>query len=173
MFGFVSAIAMAAAFCFAGCANLFSFNGKFTKEERLVLDVGQELLPSDIFSSSKNVEFVAADENILLKNDTGTFIAQKSGKTSLVAKSGNLIIDTLDVYVKYDFQVPTNLNVTNDGLISWDESAVTIDGRVVKPTYKVVINGEEYDSPKNEYQLLQSGEFTVKVKANATAIING
>lgn len=173
MFGFVSAIAMAAAFCFAGCANLFSFNGKFTKEERLVLDVGQELLPSDIFSSSKNVEFVAADENILLKNDTGTFTAQKSGKTSLVAKSGNLIIDTLDVYVKYDFQVPTNLNVTNDGLISWDESAVTIDGRVVKPTYKVVINGEEYDSPKNEYQLLQSGEFTVKVKANATALING
>lgn len=173
MFGFVSAMVMAAAFCFAGCTNLFSFNGKFTKEERLVLDVGQEFLPSDIFSSNKNVEFVAADESVLFKNDTGTFTAQKSGKTSLAAKSGNLIIDTLDVYVKYDFQVPTNLNVTNDGLISWDESAVTIDGRVVKPTYKVVINGEEYDSPENKYQLLQSGEFTVKVKANATALING
>lgn len=88
MFGFVSAMAMAAAFCFAGCANLFSFNGKFTKEERLVLDVGQELLPSDIFSSSKNVELLLRTKTFCLKMTRELSLHKKAEKLRLLQNLG-------------------------------------------------------------------------------------
>lgn len=171
-FGFVAAMSMAVAFCFAGCASLFSFNGKFSKDE-IVLSVGDEILAGDYFSSEKSVEFFTADESVLAKNDTGTFSALRSGKTSLTAKSGDLIIDSVKVYVKYDFQKPTNVNVTNDGLVSWDSSALMLDGRLTKPTYKILLNGTEYDAPTNEYQLTQSGTYTIKVRASATSRVNG
>lgn len=171
-FGFVAAMSMAMAFCFAGCASLFSFNGKFQKEE-IMLSVGEEFLPSDYFSTDRNIEFFVEDDSILTKNDTGEFSALRSGKTTLIAKSGDLIIDSVRVYVKYSFQTPTNINVTCDGLVSWDSSAIVLDGKTIRPTYKILINDAEYDAPTNEYQLSQSGIYTIKVKANSTSRVNG
>lgn len=170
-FGFVAAIAMAMSFCFAGCTKLFSFNGSFSQDE-ITLDIGEEFSPKDFFSSEKDVEFFSENENIVKKNDTDLFSALKSGKTALIAKSGDLIIDTMRVYVKYSFQTPTNIKISNDGLISWDSSAIVLDGKTVKPTYKVSLNGIEYNAPTNQYQIANSGEYTVAVRANSTSLVN-
>lgn len=170
-FGFVSATSVASAFCFAGCTSLFSFNGNFSQDE-IVLSVGQEFLPSDFFEGSKKVDFFVQDEKIVKKNEEGIFTAVASGKTTITAKSGNLDIDSTKIYVKYNFQTPSNLQITNDGLIYWDSCAVALDGEMINPTYKVSINGTEYDSLTNEYQLSQGGTFKVKVKANGTARVD-
>lgn len=170
-FGLVAAITMAMAFCLAGCASLFSFNGKFSQDE-IVLTIGDEFAPSDYFNASKDVEFFVDDENIVSKSESGMFTALASGKTTLVAKSNGLLIDSAKVYVKYNFKTPTNLKMTNDGLLSWDSCALVLDGRNVSPTYKVWINGEEYDAPINQYQLTQAGTITVKIKTNSTTRVN-
>lgn len=170
-FGFVAAITMAMVFCLTGCASLFSFNGKFSEDE-IVLEIGEEFLPGDFFKTSKNVEFDVEDNNIVEKKETGTYIARASGKTTLVAKSGNLLIDTAKIYVKYNFQTPTNLRVSNDGLITWNSCEISLDGENEIPSYTVLINGKEKQTEKNEYQLSQGGEFSVKVKANKSDRVN-
>lgn len=170
-FGLVAAITMAMAFCLAGCASLFSFNGKFSQDE-IVLSIGDEFSPSDYFKSDSEVEFFATDDSVVSKSDSGMFTAVASGKTTLAAKSNGLLIDSTKVYVKYGFKTPTNLKMTNDGLLSWDSCALVLDGKTVNPTYKVWINGEEYDAPTNQYQLSQAGTITVKIRTNSTARVN-
>lgn len=170
-FGFIAAMTMAMSFCLAGCVNLFSFNGKFSKDE-IVLDIGQEFLPKDYFSSEKAVEFFAEDESVVKKSETGAFTALKSGKTSLVAKSGDLLIDSVQVYVKYSFQKPTNITVSNDGLISWDSCTFVLNGKTLRPTYKVSLNGIERDTPTNQFQIEQAGSYTIAVRTNATTLVN-
>lgn len=167
VFGFVAATVMAAAFCLAGCASIFSFNGKFSRDE-IVLEIGDKLSPDDYFSSNGAVEFFSEDESVIAKTGRKEFLASKSGKTVIVAKSGDMVIDSVQIYVKYVFQTPTNLTVSNDGLVSWDSSAFLLDGKTLSPRYTILINDDDYEVSTNSYQLSQSGDYTIQVMANAT-----
>lgn len=157
-------------FCFVGCTKQFSFGGKWTHDE-IVLSVGDSFNPNEYFEGEKNVSFISSDENVLVKLDKQTFAAQDSGRTTILAKSGDLLIDEMRVYVKYAFAAPTNLRVSNDGLLTWDDGSIFFDGQVAKPTYvlKIVGGGEENLVPcaTNEYQFDEGGEYSVSVMSAA------
>ena len=75
----------------------------------------------------------------------------------------------MEVYVKYKFLTPTNLKVTNDGVLTWDKSDITVNGESVAANYELQIslNGEQslVQAQTNSYRVEQAGEYTVSVRA--------
>lgn len=163
-------------FCFAGCAKGASVYGSFS-EQLLTLSIGEVFNPVDYFAGGKNVVFVSGDEKIIFKSEGGAFVAAASGKTSLFAETNGVLVDQMQVYVKHTFSAPTNLRVSNDGLLSWDESAILLDGEIVKANYLVKIShagSEKIEaSQTNAYQLAESGEYEVSVKCQSNELVDG
>ncbi len=156
-----------------GCSKAFSFDGKFDKSE-LIMCVGETFDPSEHFSSDKKVEFSVPEQQVITLQEDGLIKAQMPGKSFVLATSGKLLIGKMDVYVKYSFPVPTNIRVDSDGLITWDEAELLLDGETKKPTYslQITLDGEPQEMVQvqtNQYQLTQSGNYEVTVKANESA----
>ncbi len=169
--GIISAVitfVMMAFFCFVGCAQTYNGAGKFT-ETSITLSVGEEFDPSKLMQANISLKFESEDERVLSKTEGEKFLARNSGQTALVALHDDNIIDVLTVFVREQFKVPTNIKMNNNGLITWDESVVVLNGETVRANYKISLEkdgkSEEIVSQTNSYQLTERGSFKVKVKA--------
>lgn len=176
IFSLFATLVTMAAFCFAGCVQTYRGAGEFSADE-VVLAVGEVLDPAQMIDSEFELVFESGNASVLAKQEDGTFIAQRSGQVSLVAKHENNVIDVLSVTIKQKFAAPANIAVSNDGLITWDASLVLEGGQVETATYTVVLDRDgspsEFVVEDNFYQLSQPGSYTVSVKANPTQNVLG
>lgn len=175
--GIISAVVtfvMMAFFCFVGCAQTYNGAGKFT-ETSITLSVGEEFDPSELMQANISLKFESEDERVLSKTESGKFLAQKTGETSLVAMHGENVVDVLSVFVRDQFSIPTNIKMSNNGLITWDNSFVIQNGGYVYATYKISLEkdgrSEEILIQNNSYQLTESGKYKIKIKAEQSGEI--
>ncbi len=173
---FFAMFAMMCLFCFSGCAKTYKGAGEFSQNE-IVMAVGETLDAKGLIESNFNLTFESGNEQILQLNEAGTFTAKQSGQTTVVAKHEENIIDVLSVQVKYKFEAPSNIKVTNDGVISWDDATIRDNQANQKTTYtlKLVRNGEEssFIIQDNYYQLSNHGTYEISIKANETESVLG
>lgn len=161
---------MLVTFCLIGCTENFSFEANF-KDAQLVVEVGDEFDVAEKFDDVK-VVFSSENEKIVKKVNDAKFRAVKSGRTQILAKNKNLLLDVLDVYVKFTYLTPANFKISNDGLLSWGDCGVYIDGKLSQPSYTIKLenNGEivSLKSDVAKYQLTRPGAYKVTVQANAS-----
>ncbi len=163
-------------FCFVGCASQFSFFGNFSQES-VTLKVGESFEPEKFFESEKFVYFESENDSIISKTESNTFVANKSGETVIKALNNGLLIDVLKVYVKERFNTPTNLHISNDGLITWDDCSIILNGQTYKPEYTVKIKNQDgevlYKVKSNSFQLVDSGQYEISIRAEGNDTVEG
>lgn len=164
----ITVIVILAFFCLTACSNKFDYECQFSQDS-INLSVGEEFNPNDYISADNELSFVSDNEQVLSLTEQQTFVAQQSGRAVVSAYDGDMFIDAMEVYVKYKFLTPTNLKVTNDGVLTWDKSDITVNGESVAANYELQIslNGEQslVQAQTNSYRVEQAGEYTVSVRA--------
>lgn len=155
-------------FCLTACTKNFDLGCQFSQDS-LTLSVGEEFNPNEFISSDKALTFSIDRENVLTKNEAGSFVATQSGRAIISAYNESVFVDSMEVYVKYKFLTPTNLKVSNDGVLTWDKSDVLVGAESVPATYelKIKINDYEYIEvfSTNQFSFQQAGRYEVSVRA--------
>ncbi len=155
-------------FCLTACTKNFGLECQFSQDS-LTLSVGEEFNPNEFISSDKALTFSIDRENVLTKNEAGSFVATQSGRAIISAYNESVFVDSMEVYVKYKFLTPTNLKVSNDGVVTWDKSDVLVGEETISAVYnlKVKVNEieEEFQSFSNYFILEDAGEYEISVKA--------
>ena len=171
----VTIFVMLAFFCLTACTQKFDYTAGFSQEQ-VTLEKGQEFNPRDYIEIGDGVSFTSSSQSVLSQTEQQTFVANQSGRAVVSAYDGDIFIDSLQVYVKYQFLTPTNLKMTNDGVLSWDRSDVSVDGKNIAPVYevKIVEQGEEtfVESHTNSFAFDKAGTFTVSVRAQQTDLVS-
>lgn len=156
-------------FVFTSCTKGPTFSGQFMQEE-FVFEVGENIDFYDKINlvgiEKDQVEF-SLTQGIAVKTPEG-YQMTNSGKAIITASVDNATLDSAIVYVKGQFDIPTNVSLNEDGTITWDHVYTYFDGKVVEAQgYTIIVNGgqEQYVSTPS-FKLPQTGSFSVKIKAN-------
>lgn len=151
------------------------------EEDEYTLSVGESV----DFSNEIKIEGAAKEEIVLTSSnkqiidlEEGIFKAKSSGQTYILAKYQDILVGQVKVKVRYKFSSPSNFTISESGVLSWDKSSATVEGRVVNAqryslSYGLVVDGQEtvYDKVEtstNQYLLTKgNGVYSIKVQALA------
>lgn len=162
-------------FCLAGCQKRFDFDASFSQSE-ISISLGEGFDASSYISSSQPLNFTSSDQQVLTPAEEGGFVANKSGVAIVSAWSEDILIDTIQVYVKYKFLTPSNLSISNDGVLTWDKSDIILNGTLQQAQYQLQISyGDEetlQTSATNSFTFSQQGFYTVSVQAIANGEVD-
>lgn len=157
------------AFVLTACGSTSTLQGDFEKDE-YVLSFGESVDFRQNFSYSgfelDSLTFNFSNSEIFQSLDNGGYQAVGYGKTEVFAYVDNEVVASTSVFVKSAFSQPQNISVSQNGVISWQESFVIYDGRQINASsYLVTINGQEFEVSGTTYALTERGAFTVSVQA--------
>lgn len=157
------------AFVLTACGSTSTLQGDFEKDE-YVLSFGESVDFRQNFSYSgfelDSLTFNFSNSEIFQSLDNGSYQAVGYGKTEVFAYVGDEVVASTSVFVKNAFSQPQNITVSQNGVISWQESFVIYDGRQINASsYLVTINGQEFEVSGTTYALTERGAFTVSVQA--------
>ena len=166
----------------AACSSRPSKIGEFNSD-RYVLSLDESI---DLYSELKMKNGDKSDVSLVLSNDilkvdeSGNFVAQKSGETICFASYEGQNFASCKIVVKYKFSTPTNIVVNEEGLVSWEEGSIAVNGQQTTATsYRVFIaditdltdiDYQELDyvekqTEDNSYLLSEKGSYYIKVQA--------
>ena len=166
---------VAGAFLFNACSPKKNY-GKFT-EKQIVLSVNDRRSFADIYDMGDfEISFLSSDNDVV-KIEGEELVAVAPGNALIYGVFENNKVNYLKVNVKNRFEVPTNIEVSDSGLISWKRVVQEIDGQEVYAKYEMKISGGNfYDKviPLNDnyYQLSQKGEYSVSIRAVSTDTVD-
>lgn len=173
--------------CLSACNSQSNIRGQFKKENYIVsiedtIDFFEELTTSGI--DKANVKISSSNIDVMKETDEGVFEACGSGQSYIFAKNGDKIIAKTKVSVKYKFSSPKNVQIDNNGKLSWDKSYVVINNQSVfangyQLSYKRTdIAGAQQKSivlEQNSFQFDEIGVYQISlaVIADVTNNIDG
>ena len=166
-------ISLCCLFGLTACNQPASVYGNFNKSEYVLsleenLDLYKELNLNG--ASQDEITITFSNEKILTKDENG-FIASQSGSTVVFANYGQTVIAKCNVLVNYQFSAPTDLKITQDGKLYWNESVVYKEDKIVTAFQYIVKIGQnkqfKVDTNCFDFALnqLSYGSYTVKVQA--------
>lgn len=183
---FILSITMMMGFVFVSCANR-NYDAEF-KKEGYVVSIGETIdITNDVELKNitmKDLSFYSSDTSLLRIENADSF-SQKNRTTFTAIKPGFVTIyiyyrgealDTAKVTIKNNFMVPTNIQVSNNGLITWNKvSMKDAGGKTLNAKYSIMISTDDIDyevfeTTTNSYQLTEQGRYFVKVKALASSL---
>ena len=152
--------------------------------EEVVMSVDDTLNIGDYLSVSEielsDVEFRFSNSSVASMSEQ-TLVAQSSGQSVIYAFYNNNRLDSMRVIVKKDFESVTNIQMSDDGLVTWNIVSDKLDDSFdfVSPTnYRLQITylnedtNEENSTTEivstNSYQLSGYGRYTISVSAVGT-----
>lgn len=116
--------------CFAcglltACNSPSNISGQFNKENYIVsvddtINFLEELSLKGI--EKAGVSLSSSNEVVMKGDSEGRFTAKASGETYIFAKTKNKVIAKTKVNVKYKFSSPKNINIDENGVLTWDKS---------------------------------------------------
>ncbi len=172
-FAFIFALLCSSLIALSSCGSLSTLEGKFAKSEYVLslaqsVDVLQDFVCKGFSKDEVAISFSRDD---LLEYDEGEKIykAAKSGEGSVFASVKGQVVASTKIFVKDAFSNISNISLSNDGLLSWQESYVIYSGKkIVAPNYLLILNEQEITVDTNSYQLPEGGQYTVQIKALAS-----
>ena len=177
----IFALAIVSIFCFTACNSTPSITGEF-KDEEYIVSIDETINFYDYLEVSgiekSDVNLTSSNEDILKKQEDGTFVGVISGEAYIFANYQNRVLASVKVNVKYKQSMPKNFILNSEGVYSWDKSFVVVDGREVYASeYEIAYSLIEENSDPNriEYTFAKTdvnyftfdkiGSYYVKVKA--------
>ena len=129
LFGTI-ALLFIACITLSACNSKPSVSGNF-KKDSYVVSINDTINFYDELTSLEGasigeVEIEASNSEVLQERDN-TFVAVSFGKTMVFAKYNDKTFAQTEVTVKNKFSTPTNLQVDEDGALSWDNSFAYFD----------------------------------------------
>ena len=79
----------------------------------------------------EKITLTSSNDEIVTTADHKTFKAKSSGHAYIFAKHQDKILAQTKVSVRYKFASPKNIQISHDGVLSWDKSSVVDNGKVV------------------------------------------
>lgn len=169
----LSAFAMstfiAGAFLIFACGKAET-SGKFNKD-RLLVSKGEVFGVSDYFKGSDKVEFISLDENIV-DVEEDLFIGVNPGLTYIYSVTDGVKGDYIEIFVKDEFSEPKGIELSEDGLISWNNVYSYIGGEQYTAEYELNLNGNIISSRENSYLLEREGQYTISIRAAGQELID-
>lgn len=186
----VSLIMIAGIF-FSACSEK-NYTANFVEDE-YVLSIGENKeITNDIVLENitlQDLTFFSSDENIFSVSMTSPLEVNSklvlngvsSGKAILYIYLRGEALDTIDVTVKNQFAVPTNIQCDESGLVTWDKvSMALIDGTTCDASYDIKVKyiGESNNDivtktvTQNSYQLSKQGKYEFSIKANKAKYVD-
>lgn len=167
-FGLAGIMMFAGIFLFSACAPKKNY-GQFIQDE-IVLSIGQQIDMASLYASGNAEVYFTSENEEFLSGSDGVFKAIKPGEVVVYSLSSGKRIDFLKVRIKDSYSAPSNITISDDGLISWNDVSLVVDGVQVLPRYQIKITGGELneeiiDCDTTSYQLKQKGEYKVSVRA--------
>ncbi len=174
----------------SACADK-NYNATF-KQEEYSLSVGERknisedielenITLQDLYFNSSDSSVVSVSTSSPLDAESKTEIkALKPGKAIIYIYLRGETLDTVEVTVKKQFGMPTNIRVSESGLIEWDSVALIENGKEIRPSYSIFIatdpkhpeNHNIYTTTEPCYQLSARGRYFVSVQALGTDYID-
>lgn len=175
----VCMLAIISIFCFTACNSSPSITGNFKETEYIIsiddsIDFSQELNVSGV--EIENIVFTSSNENVISKQEDGAFKGIKSGMAYIFATYNNKTIASVIVLVKYPYSTPTNFNLTDDGLYSWDKSFVDVGGESQEATsyemgYCLIDENTDPNHIDFTYETLETNSFQFQDKGSYYVIV--
>ena len=169
----LSAFAMstfiAGAFLIFACGNVDT-KGEFSKD-RLLISKGETFGVADYFKGDGKVEFVSMDENIV-DVEEDLFIGVNPGLTYIYSVTDGVKGDYIEIFVKDEFTEPKGIELSEEGLISWNNVYSYIGDEQYTAEYELNLNGSIISSPTNSYQLDSEGEYTISIRSAGQELID-
>ncbi len=169
------------------CADK-NYSARFKKDE-YTLSIGQRvditkdvelenITLQDLYFNSSDPSILSVETTNPLESNSKTEIkAHKAGDVVLYVYLRGETLDTVNVTVKKQFEAPTNIRVSESGLIEWNAVSAIHDGKEVQATYNVFVAKSENDyknitTENTYYQLTERGRYFVCVQAIGTKYID-
>ena len=164
------------------CSSKPSVSGEF-KNDTYVLSISESINFYDELNlkigDKNSVEIVFSNKDLVSSEDNKNFVAKSSGETIVFARYNNKNFASCKLIIKYQFSLPTNIRVDEEGLLSWDISRAIVKGEEISSTnYKILIANItdlleiDYDNlifeeiiVQDYYQLSEKGCYYVKLQA--------
>ncbi len=154
----------------SSCGSQSTLKGSFKQSEYVLsLDENIDFLQgfsckgfsiSDLTLSFSNEGIVEYDQA------TESYVAKASGQTLALAKAKGQTVASANVFVKQHFSAVTGISLSNDGLLSWDESYVIYSGeKIVAKNYELALNDSKITVEGNTYQLDNEGVYNISIQA--------
>lgn len=159
---------IAGAFLITSCGKT-SPTEKFT-EERLLVSKGEYFDVSNYYKG-KDAEFFSMDENIV-SQDSDKFIGVNPGVTYIYSVVNGEKSSFIEIYVKDEFSNPSDIKISDTGLISWNSVFSFIKGEKSEAKYELKINDELFDTTDSFYQLTEEGVYNFSIRAAGTEMID-
>jgi len=169
------------------CADK-NYSAKFKKDE-YTLSIGQRvditkdvelenITLQDLYFNSSDPSILSVETTNPLESNSKTEIkAHKAGDVVLYVYLRGETLDTVNVTVKKQFEAPTNIRVSESGLIEWNAVSAVHDGKEVQATYNLFVaksetNYKNITTENTYYQLTERGRYFVCVQAIGTKYID-
>lgn len=160
-----------------GCTSGSNIRAKFLQEEYIVstddsIDFFKEFSVSGV--DKDKVEFVSSNEDVLVKNDSGLFVAKNSGYSYVFAKNQDKTLASVKVSVKYKLSNVNDIAIDENGVMTWSQSYVTISSeKQYADLYEIKyadLQNENLDLQTitvstNSYSFENIGSYSVSIKA--------
>ncbi len=166
-------ISICCLFGLTACNQPSSVYGSF-KNENYVLNVGETIDFQNELSLKgldfQKIEINFSNNNVLTK-EGDLWSASESGETIVFANYEQITIAQCKIVVNYKFSSPSNVKISQDGILEWEVSAINKNSGFVKAQQYIVKIGQtkEYQVLTNSFDFkaegLSYGNYQIQIAA--------